>query len=142
MKDVSTLMLTYIDSCVLITAFAGIEELSQLAMAIIDDQERSFASSAFVRLEVLPKPVYYNRQDAIEFYETFFRNVSVWAEDLDKVVGMAVDEASKHDMSPIDALHVAAAKAARADQLVTAEKIGKPMFRCEGLSVRSIFAEE
>jgi predicted nucleic acid-binding protein len=134
-------MITFLDSNVLVTAFAGQPELSQKAMEVIDDQERTFASSEIVRLEILPKPIYYEREKAVEFYETFFRNVEIWARDLDRVVLLAFEEASKHDISPRDALHVAAAKAVGAIELVTAEKPSKPMFRCDGLSVRSIFAE-
>jgi predicted nucleic acid-binding protein len=48
--------LTFIDSGVLIAAFRGRDELSERAMAVLDDPDRSFASSEFVRLEVLPRP--------------------------------------------------------------------------------------
>jgi hypothetical protein len=54
---------------------------------------------------------------------------------------MGFEEAWRHDLTAMDALHVAAAKAVGAIELVTTEKPTKPMFRCEGVSVRSIFVD-
>ena len=53
--------LTYIDSGVLIAASRGVGDIARRAVEVLDDQDRAFASSEFVRLEVLPKPVYYGR---------------------------------------------------------------------------------
>jgi hypothetical protein len=60
-------MITYLDSNVLIAAFLGEPELSQKAMEVIDDPERVLASSEFVRLELLPKPIFYQKRDSVEF---------------------------------------------------------------------------
>lgn len=49
---------TYIDSSVLIAAARATDALAVSALAYLDDPQRSFVSSEFVRLEVLPKPVY------------------------------------------------------------------------------------
>jgi hypothetical protein len=43
---------------VLIAAARGTTEVSARAMAIFDDPARSFASSEFIRLEVLPKSLF------------------------------------------------------------------------------------
>ena len=63
---------TYIDSVVLITAFRGGSEIAVRAFEILDDEEREFVSSKFVKLEVLPKPIHGRRQDEVDFYEAFF----------------------------------------------------------------------
>ncbi len=62
---------TYIDSGVLITAFRGVELASIRANTILNDGNREFVSSQFVKLEVLPKAIYYNQQDEVEFYRNF-----------------------------------------------------------------------
>jgi len=50
---------TFIDSGVLLAAARGTEACSETALTILEDQEREFASSEFVRLEVLPKATYF-----------------------------------------------------------------------------------
>jgi hypothetical protein len=45
---------TFVGSGVLVGAARGTEEVARRAMAVLDDPERTFASSALVRLEVLP----------------------------------------------------------------------------------------
>ncbi len=49
---------TYIDSGVLITAFQGIQAISIRTNQILNDENREFASSRFVQLEVLPKATF------------------------------------------------------------------------------------
>lgn len=58
---------TYIDSGVLITAFRGVQSASIRANTILNDGNREFVSSQFVKLEVLPKAIYHNQQDEAEF---------------------------------------------------------------------------
>src|SRR5439155_1112936 len=79
------------------------------AMEVLDDPTRAFASSAFVRLELLPKARYYGRTDEVDFYEAFFAAVSDWAEPLDQLIRDALAEASQTGLAAMDALHVAAA---------------------------------
>jgi hypothetical protein len=45
--------ITVVDAGVLIAAARGSIDVSARAMAILDDPDRSFASSEFVRLEVI-----------------------------------------------------------------------------------------
>lgn len=71
---------TYIDSGVLISAFQGIQTVSIKANQILNDENREFASSRFVQLEVLPKATFHQQKDELEFYETFFSAVLHWAQ--------------------------------------------------------------
>ncbi|NCR05752.1 MAG: nucleic acid-binding protein [Microcystis aeruginosa LG13-03] len=109
----------YIDSGVLITAFQGIQSASIKAYQILNDENREFASSRFVQLEVLPKATFNKQQEEIEFYETFFLAVNYWATEM-------------------DALHVAAALQIQADELITTEKPTKPMHRVREIQIVSI----
>ena len=49
--------LTFVDAGVLIAAARGGSEQAARAMEILDDPERQFAASPFLRLEVLPQAV-------------------------------------------------------------------------------------
>lgn len=129
---------TYIDSGVLITAFRGVDEIALRALEILDDPDREFVSSEFVKLEVLPKPIHGNRQNEVNFYETFFDKVTDWAQPVDEVVNVGLQQAKLHGLSAVDALHVAAALITGADDLVTTEKVTKPMHRVTGIQVISI----
>lgn len=131
---------TFVDSSVLITAARGDSRSSLDALAVLDDPDRTFASSAFVRLEVLPKPLYFRRTDESLFYLRFFQNVARWAPLAEPLLDEALDIAAQAGLSALDALHVAAAIAVGADELITAEKSSKPIHRVPGLTVRSIYS--
>jgi predicted nucleic acid-binding protein len=47
---------TFLDASVLIAAARGNDELGTRAMAILDDGDREFVASPFLKLEVLPQP--------------------------------------------------------------------------------------
>lgn len=52
---------TYVDAGVLIAAARGKDDVAVKAIQILDDPDREFVSSPFLRLEVLPKAVYGKR---------------------------------------------------------------------------------
>jgi predicted nucleic acid-binding protein len=52
-----TLMRTFIDANILIAAATGRDALFDRAWAMLDDPERVFFTSEFVRLEVMPKGI-------------------------------------------------------------------------------------
>jgi predicted nucleic acid-binding protein len=133
--------ITFVDAGVLIAAARGTPEVSARAMAILDDPNRSFASSNFVRLEVLPKALFNKKLAEAEFYDEFFRAVSHWPSDTDAVVTNAYDIAAKFGLAAMDALHVAAALVIGADELITTERRGKPLHRTTDVPVRSIHSD-
>jgi predicted nucleic acid-binding protein len=112
---------TYIDTTVLIAAAKGTESASAAALEILDDPEREFVSSAFVRLELAPT-ARNGYHDQVLFYEEFFRSVSVWSDDHDAIIALAITEVTRHAVEAVDGLHVAAASAGGAAELVTAER--------------------
>ena len=63
---------TFVDAGVLIAAACGVPEISEHAIELLDDSERTFATSDLVRLEVIPKPRYHGFDDQVDFYEEFF----------------------------------------------------------------------
>lgn len=130
--------LTFVDTSVLIAAARGNEEIARLAMQVLDDPERTFASSVFVRLETLPKPTFHGEDDERQFYTEFFDAVLKWAEVGEELVQAAFDEACKVGLSAMDSLHVAAARQMSADEIVTAEKSTKPLLRSTLVPVTTI----
>lgn len=121
-------MRTYLDSGVLIAAFKGEEAAGAKALAILEDPERVFICSEVVRLELLPTTLRKKSDIEREFYEEFFtHHVAVWVPLDRQVVDLAIREAAQNMAQPVDSLHVAAAHAGSADQLITTEKPSKPI---------------
>lgn len=137
MKEVS-FKRTYIDSGVLIAVARTSEEMMEKALEILDARDRIMVSSDFVKLEVLSKAIYHRQQEEIQFYQGFFASCSVWAEDLTLIVQLAQDIASQYGLGALDALHVGSAISVSADELITTEKLSKPIHRVREVQVISI----
>ena len=126
-----TKIVTYVDSSVLIRAatksnsqtFAG----KMRALQVLNNKNRVFVASEFLRLEVLPIAKCYNKRKEITFYEMFFRDVHSWAPS-EILIAPALDLACKFGLGALDALHLAAAKHFDAE-FVSAEKTTKPIYR-------------
>ena len=131
--------ITFIDSGVLVTASRGVEDLSDKAISILASTDREFASSAFIKLEVLPKAVYYRQTDEVEFYQTFFNAVTYWANNIEQVIQDGHEIACKYGLAAMDALHIAAAILVGAEEFITTEKPTKPMYRVTDIKVVSLF---
>ena len=132
---------TYIDANVLIAAFRGEEKVAERALKVLDDPDRALVVSDYLRLEVLPKPRFHNKQEEVEFMQAVFEGSAENLSTSSELTALALDMASKYDMTPIDALHVGAATVAGIDELVTMEKPTKPMCRVKEVKVVSIHSE-
>ena len=128
---------TFVDSALLIAVAKGEDAVYEKALAVLNDPEREFVSSVYVRLEVLPKATYFELEEQVEAYELFFATVSRWVPSSPELSDRALSLAGEHGLGAVDALHVAAAEAEGAE-LVTAEKTTKPMFRITSVTVSSI----
>src|SRR5260370_36965090 len=77
-------ILTFADASVLIYAArkptADTFARRLRALQVLGDPDREFLGSEFLRLEVLPIPLYYQKSREIAFYEKFFSNVAGWAD--------------------------------------------------------------
>ena len=123
------MVLSFIDSGILIAAARGNSPRAQLALDILADSDRVFGSSIFIKLEVLPKSVCYKQALESEFYEAFFQGVTHWMSDLETLTQSAYQLACTYGLSGLDALNVAAAILLEADEFITTEKSTKPMYR-------------
>lgn len=131
---------TFIDTGVLITAARGNEADAQIALQILQDPNREFASSPFLKLEVLPKALFNQKSIEAEFYEAYFEAISHWAMDLEKVLQAGYQQAATHGLGAMDALHIAAALATDCQEFITSEKPNKSIHRTPSIPVISIFA--
>jgi len=127
---------TYLDSGVLIAAARGVDDLAAVALALLSDINRVFVTSVFVKLEVLPKPVYNKYLAEVRFYETYFAAAVAWAEP--DIASAALQLAQQYGLAALDALHVAAAVALKADELITTERPGKPIHRVTDVRIVGI----
>jgi predicted nucleic acid-binding protein len=135
------LKLTFIDAGVLIAAVRGNADVARRALAVLDDPERSFASSAFVQLEVLPKASFHRQRDEVAFYEDYFRHVDQWVDPGASLVESALSLAQEKGLSALDALHGAAALAVNASEIVTTERGGKPIHRLTQIKITTIHSD-
>jgi predicted nucleic acid-binding protein len=132
---------TYLDANVLIVAFRGDHPAAEAALTLLGDGSRQFVASAYLRLETLRKPRFYQRKDEIDFMEAYFAKVTHWVPGDDQLVQRALDLAARLDLGALDALHAAAALQGGAEVFVTMERRSKPLFRVPGLATLSLDPE-
>jgi predicted nucleic acid-binding protein len=128
---------TFVDAGVLIAAACGLPEIADRAMRLLDDPDRTFVTSDFVRLEVIPKPWYHGFKDQVDFYEVFFSSAQRVPVSR-KLLENAVREACQFGLSACDAMHVAVARRGKCVELLTTEKTSKPLFRVSGMTITSL----
>jgi len=110
------------------------------ARSIIADERREFLTCENVRLELLPKPIFEKRRSEAEFYNDYFDSAKV-VEPFSRELGdAALVLAKKHGLAAGDALNLASAIRHGADEFITSELPGKPMFRVAGIKVISLHA--
>lgn len=129
----------YVDSCVLMVAFKAQEpEVSDAALELLDDPDVERLYSRITELEVLPKATFNKQTEESDFYRSFFE-ASVQVPCTEAIVDDALDIGNRNGLGAGDALHVACAVAAGADELVTAEKKTKlPAAPDPGIPIRTL----
>jgi len=134
--------LTYIDSGVLIFAARGTTDTAALALPFLGDPNRQYVTSDYVRLEVLPKATFHKRLAEIEFYKIFFTGTTRTIPTSTALLDYALDEACKTGIHGLDAVHIACAVFAGAEEFITSEKTNRPIHRTKLVKVISIFPAE
>ena len=125
---------TFLDAGVLIAAVRGQEEEAARALAILEAPERTFIASDFLKMEVLPKAIYYQRPAEVALYERFFSKADLIPVSA-ALVTQAFTEACTFGLSALDALHVTVAKAGGAEEFITTERTTTPLFRVTGIVI-------
>ena len=128
---------TFLDAGILIAAVRGQEKEAARALAILEDPERSFLTSTFLRMEVLPKAIYYQRPAEVALYERYFaRAQSIPVSEA--LVAQAYTEACTFGLAALDALHLTFAKAGGAEEFITTENPTQPLFRVTGIVIKPL----
>jgi len=109
------------------------------ALGILADVNRTFMTSPFIHLELVPKATFYKKRLEKALYDEYFI-AAEWFRDLDAIEAAAQIEASKSGLSAMDALHLAAAHLSRADEFVTTERPGKLIYRSTLVKIVHLFA--
>jgi len=129
---------TFLDAGVLIAAARGGGRIDQRAHAILDDPEREFVTSEYIRMEILPKALYYRQSKEALLYEGFFTIAVQIVPPSVSLMTQAYTEACTFGLSALDALHITAAKVSGAAEFITTEKPTHTLFRVTGLVIKSI----
>jgi predicted nucleic acid-binding protein len=132
---------TFLDSGALLTAWrGGFSPEAQAALSVMADDQREFFTSDNVKLELLPKPSFEKRRVEVAFYEAHFNAASAPEPFSSELGTAALALAKKHGLSAGDALNLAAAIRQGAEEFITSESPGKPIFRVGGIRVLSLHA--
>lgn len=129
---------TFLDSNVLITAFQGIDEVWQKAMEFIDDPERQFIVSDYLKLEVIPQPTFHRRHEEIQFMQTFLDSAAEYVTANGQITNQALILACRYSLGAMDALHAGTAILSNAHVLITLEKPEKPLCQIKEINVVSL----
>ena len=129
---------TFLDSGVLIAAYKGSPAVGEAASKIVDDPNRLFLSSPFVRHEVSPKALYNRQQDEYRFYQSYFKRAA-FCDDLKLILNHAGKESAKSGINAMDSLHIAAAHLLNADEFITTEKPRRSIYRTSLVKVVYLF---
>ena len=122
----------------LIAAARGGGKLGERALEVLRESAREFVSSDYVKMEVLPKPIYLRREAEIHFYNTFFSRVSIWLNFDTKHLEAAFEEACRAGLQSYDAIHVTVAAIGGCDELITTEKPTSAIHRTSLIRIVSI----
>jgi len=76
----------------------------------------------------MPKAIFHGKRLEQALYEKYFR-AAEWYRNLGKIEPLARREAVRAGLGAMDALHLAAAHLAGADELVTTERPSRPVYR-------------
>lgn len=132
---------TFVDANILLLAWRGETALKMKAATVLTDANRHFISSDFVRLELLPKALYHKNRNEQMVYEMFFDRVQEWVDDTEQIVAEGLAVGARYGLNALDALHIAAALLAGADEFVTAERPTSPLSRVQGVTIISLLAK-
>lgn len=125
---------TFVDASVLINAIVGADAARKMrALAVLADPRREFVATEYLRLEVMPIAVRFKLSKEVAFYERFFAGVTSWVTPA-RLIKPAYDLACRHGLGAVDALHLAAASATKAE-FVSAEKPTKSIYSAYAGSV-------
>ena len=129
---------TFLDADVLITAYGTQRPFKSVALDLLDESDRIFLSSPFVRHEVCPKALFNHRREEYRFYVEYFQRTAMF-NDVRLILERAGHEAGRSGVGAMDSLHIAAAHLLEADEFITTETPRKSIYRTKLVKVTYLF---
>lgn len=119
---------TAIDTNLLIAAWSAKGSRYAQALGVLEAPNRQLIVSDALWLEVMPKATFHHQEAECRFYESVFDQAEnrSWSS---AIVEDAKTLASNYGLATMDAIHLAIAIDAQADEFISGEKPTKPMFR-------------
>lgn len=128
-------ILDYLDSSVLISGSVENPLYAEKLLTLLSETDRKFVASDWLRLEVLPKPTHNKQNHSVLFLETYLANCALEIGFSGELVKNAYDLACVYGLSGFDALHIASAIKANANEFITVEKRTKLMYKIQEIEV-------
>lgn len=119
------------------TAWKSVDK--ETAQAVITSPARELLTSELVRLELLPKPIFFKRREEVTFYERILSRCECDPVD-SALYAAAFDFASRYGLAAADAFNIASAVRLDAVEFLTTELPGKPLFRVKETRVVTLHA--
>lgn len=126
---------TFLDSGVLMAAIRGDSKLHLAAFAVVDDPNREFVTTDFIKLELLPKAIFNKQVEEASFYNDFFNQASEIIEITPEITRGALELACELGLGACDAVHLHTALVSSTTEFITTEKPEKPFFRVTNTSL-------
>ena len=126
--------LTFLDAGVLMAGARESSQLREVALQIINDPDREFITTNFVRLETELKCDYYGYQEQMKFYEIFFQYVDSY-DGYEEIVAEAFRVGKRFGLNAMDALHIAAARLIGVEEFITTERPASPFRNVKGVKI-------
>ena len=129
---------TFLDAGVLIIAYGTQRPFQNVALDLLDEPDRIFLSSPFVRHEVCPKALFNHRPQEYRFYLEYFQRTAMF-NDVRLILERAGHESARSGLGAKDSLHIAAAHLLKADEFITTETPRKSIYRTKLVKVIYLF---
>ena len=119
---------TFLDANVLVSAGQGNRRDAEAALLILQQSDRIFLASPFLRLEVLPHAHREKQWVSVKLYEQYFARAES-CDNLEAILQGADEQMLRTALGLADALHISAAALLGADEFITGEGTNKPIYR-------------
>lgn len=130
MENRSRIKRPFLDSSILVTAFHATKPLHEKAVEILGSEDLIFLSTSLVELELTQPQFSPGQKEEADFHLDYMTNfVSERLEVTEDIVVSGLQTARLTQAAGLDAMHLTCAIEMNADQFITAEKPGKPMYR-------------
>jgi len=132
------LIRTYLDSGVLISASRCLDIRSLRAISVLDDPNRVFVASEYLKMELIPKATFHKSMAEFDVYMAYFESATSLVNFDSKHYEQALALACKYGLAAFDSLHLNAALISSCDEFITTERPTSPLFRVPGIRILTL----